>query len=212
MSKPIEALRTLYREYTWTQVGIGRSEAQVWRLDGPAQLFAKVGNDLAREAEALGWLADFDVGTPEIVAEGTIGDGRDCLVTTAVPGRSGAEDWPEADRHAVVEAIGRYLGRFHALPVDRCPFRGERASGDDFVVSHGDFMLPNVILNPRSLTVNGVVDVGGLGVAERGRDIEDMVWSLTGGLNPQFGEAYADLFRKAARPGASTFVRRSAGA
>ncbi|MDA1359683.1 phosphotransferase [Glycomyces luteolus] len=198
MPESIEALRARYSGYTWAPIGIGHSEAQVWRLEGPSPLFAKVGNDLAREAEALRWLASFDLGAPELVAAGRFGDGRDYLVTTAVPGRSGAEPWPESDRGAVVEAIGRYLGRFHTLPVDECPFRDEGATGDDLVVSHGDFMLPNVILDPRTLTVNGVVDVGTLGVAERGRDIHDMVWSLTAGLNPQYGEAHADRFRKAA--------------
>ncbi|MBO3732890.1 phosphotransferase [Glycomyces niveus] len=197
MPGPIEALRARYRSHTWEPVGIGHSDALVWRLAGPTELFVKVGNQLEREAEALAWLAGFDTGTPAIEAAGALDDGRAYLVTTAVPGRSGAEPWPEPDRKAVVQAIGRYLARFHTLPVDQCPFR-TGTDPEDPVVCHGDYMLPNVILDPRTLTVNGVIDVGALGVADRGRDIHDMVWSLTAGLNPQYGEAYADRFRAAA--------------
>ncbi|WP_344487372.1 phosphotransferase [Glycomyces endophyticus] len=196
MSEPIEELRTRYRGRTWAPVGIGESGAHVWRLDGAAPLYVKVGAGLAREANALAWLAHFDLGAPELVDNGQLGDGRDYLVTTAVPGRSGAEPWPASERLAVAEAVGRYLARFHTLPVDRCPFRGE--PGGDPVVSHGDFMLPNVILDPLTLTVTGVVDVGSLGVADRGRDVDDMVWSLTGGLNPQYGAVHAERFREAA--------------
>jgi kanamycin kinase len=204
MPASIEALRARYSGYTWIPDGIGLSEAQVWRLDAPSPLYAKVGKDLAREADALRWLADYDVGAPELVDAGRFEDGRDYLVTTAVAGRSGAEPWPESERGAVVDAIGRYLVRFHELPVAECPFRDEQAAGEGLVVSHGDYMLPNVILDPQALTVSGVVDVGSLCVAERGRDIADMVWSLTGGLNPQYGEAYADRFRKAAQAAAET--------
>lgn len=197
MSDPIEALRAGYRAHTWEPVGIGHSDALVWRLTGPTELFVKVGDELEREAEALAWLAGFDTGAPAIEAAGALDDGRAYLVTTAVQGRSGAEPWPEPDRKAVVQAIGRYLARFHTLPVDQCPFR-IGTEPEDPVVCHGDYMLPNVILDPRTLTVNGVVDVGALGVADRGRDIHDMVWSLTAGLNPQYGEAYAEIFRAAA--------------
>jgi len=199
MADPIEPLRTRFRAHSWTPVGIGHSDAHVWRLDGPTLLFVKAGTDVAREAAALAWLAGYDLGTPEVIEAGVTADGRDYLVTTAVPGRSGAEPWPEADRKPVVQAIGRYLARFHTLPVDQCPFGTEAEPGPDPVVCHGDFMLPNVILDPKTLEVNGVVDVGTLGVAERSRDLHDMVWSLTAGLNPQYGAAYADVFRAAAR-------------
>jgi kanamycin kinase len=127
-------------------------------------------------------------------------DGLDYLVTTAVPGRSGAEPWPESDRGAVVDAIARYLGRFHSLPVDQCPFPAAEPTGDP-VVCHGDFMLPNVILDPQILEVTGAVDVGTLAIGPRGRDLHDMSWSLGAGLNPQYGQAYADRFRLAATRG-----------
>lgn len=201
MPEPIEALRARYRGHSWEPVGIGQSDALVWRLDGPSRLFVKVGDALEREAEALAWLAGFDMGAPAIEAKGALDDGRAFLVTAAVPGRSGAEPWPESDRKTVVRAIGRFLARFHTLPVDRCPFRSETGPDGDLVVGHGDYMLPNVILDPATLAVTGVIDVGALGVADRRRDVEDMVWSLTAGLNPQYGEPYADVFRAAAGAG-----------
>lgn len=199
MADPIEPLRARFRTHTWTPVGIGHSDAHVWRLDGPIPLFVKAGTDMAREAEALAWLAGYDLGTPEVVDTGATADGRDYLVTTAVPGRSGAEPWPASERGAVVDAIARYLDRFHSLPVDQCPFPASEPT-DDPVVCHGDYMLPNVILDPRTLEVTGAVDVGTLAIGPRGRDVHDMAWSLSAGLNPQYGPAYADRFRLAATP------------
>jgi kanamycin kinase len=197
MTDPIEPLRTRFRAHIWTPVGIGHSDAHVWRLDGPTPLFVKVDTDLARETKALTWLAAFDLGTPDVVDTGTTPDGRDYLVTRAVPGRSGAEPWPEPQRAAVVDAIARYLHRFHALPVDQCPFPATEPT-DDPVVCHGDYMLPNVILDPVALEVTGAVDIGTLTTGSRTRDIHDMAWSLSSGLNPQYGQSYADRFRAVA--------------
>lgn len=195
MTDPTEPLRTRFRDRTWTPIGIGESGADVWRLDGRTPLFVKIGADVAREAKALTWLARFDLGAPEVVDSGATGDGRDYLVTTAVPGRSGAEPWPEQERETIVDAIGWYLDHFHSLPVDQCPFLADEPI-EDPVVCHGDYMLPNVILDPKTLEVTGVVDVGTLAIGPRTRDIDDMVWSLAGGLNPQYGQAYADRFRR----------------
>jgi kanamycin kinase len=66
---------------------------------------------------------------------------------------------------------------------------------EDVVVCHGDFCLPNVILDPVTLDVVGVIDVGRLGLADRYADLALMARSIGDQrLNPQFSGEYAERF------------------
>lgn len=56
------------------------------------------------------------------------------------------------------------------------------------VVTHGDWCLPNLILDPDRLVVTGIVDTGRSGRADRCVDLALMSRSMgTGDLNPQYG-------------------------
>lgn len=204
---PPASLRARYTDHSWQPVSIGCSDAVVWRLEGRPELFVKaVGPDadrlarevLNREVAALEWLADHDLGAPEVVETGTTEDGRRFLVTTAVRGRSAAEPWPQEQRGAVVDALARFAARLHSLPTDGCPLDPTAEPDAPLVVCHGDFMLPNVIIDPDTLEVSAIIDVGDLGVSDRHRDLSAMAWSLEGGLNPQYGPAYAKRFLREA--------------
>ena len=64
---------------------------------------------------------------------------------------------------------------------------------DDLVVTHGDFCLPNVLLD--DWTLSGLIDVGGLGFGDRYQDLALCVRSLQHNLNttrytPVFFQAY----------------------
>lgn len=58
----------------------------------------------------------------------------------------------------------------------------------DLVVCHGDYCLPNVLLDPDTLVVTGILDVGRLGVADRHLDLallsRSMAWTEA---NPGYG-------------------------
>ncbi|HEY9474148.1 MAG TPA: APH(3') family aminoglycoside O-phosphotransferase [Mycobacteriales bacterium] len=70
-----------------------------------------------------------------------------------------------------------------------------RPDTEDLVVCHGDFCLPNVLLDPETLTVTGMVDTGRLGVADRHADLALVTRSLTSQrFNPQYGTTHADRF------------------
>jgi len=72
---------------------------------------------------------------------------------------------------------------------------GTRPDTEELVVCHGDLCLPNVILDPDTLAVTGLIDVGRLGTADRYSDLALATRSLSSiSLNPQFGEPYADRF------------------
>ncbi|MEO3755081.1 APH(3') family aminoglycoside O-phosphotransferase [Streptomyces sp. B6B3] len=71
----------------------------------------------------------------------------------------------------------------------------EREEERDLVVCHGDLCVPNVILDPETCRVSGVLDTGRLGVADRWLDLAIATRSLAGDLNPQYGgQAAADRY------------------
>jgi kanamycin kinase len=58
-----------------------------------------------------------------------------------------------------------------------------KPSTEDLVFCHGDFCLPNIILDGLSV---GFVDVGRAGIADRWQDLALMTRSLESDMNPQF--------------------------
>ncbi|MEV4637715.1 APH(3') family aminoglycoside O-phosphotransferase [Actinoplanes sp. NPDC049548] len=69
-----------------------------------------------------------------------------------------------------------------------------RPPDEDLVVCHGDLCLPNVLLDPVTFEVTGVIDTGRLGVADRWVDLALTTRSLEDDINPQFGTGDADRF------------------
>jgi kanamycin kinase len=67
-------------------------------------------------------------------------------------------------------------------------------SDEDVVVCHGDFCLPNILVDPETLRPTGVVDLGRIGVADRYADLALAVRSLAGPLNRQYGPDHARRF------------------
>jgi kanamycin kinase len=70
-----------------------------------------------------------------------------------------------------------------------------RPADEDPVVCHGDLCLPNVLLDPATAQVTGMIDTGRLGIADRWSDLAIATRSMTNtGLNPQYGAWAADRF------------------
>jgi kanamycin kinase len=62
-------------------------------------------------------------------------------------------------------------------------------------VTHGDWCLPNVVLDPDTITVTGVLDTARAGRADRYVDLALMHRSLgQETLNPQYGRRLADRY------------------
>ncbi|HEY3501710.1 MAG TPA: aminoglycoside 3'-phosphotransferase [Actinocatenispora sp.] len=170
-------------------------------------------HDLVGEGHRLVWLRAHDIPAAEVL---------DCrpglLVTAELPGRSAAEEWPAAARGRIVDGLADVARALHALPVADCPYdrrlavtvpaalasgsdrrlRAElaatRPADEDPVVCHGDLCVPNVLFDPDTYELTGVVDVGRLGVADRWVDLAIATRSLTNDLNPQYGPWAADRF------------------
>jgi aminoglycoside phosphotransferase len=65
----------------------------------------------------LGWLAGHGIPCPAVVAHEP-----GILVTTTLPGRSGAEVWPADQRPGLADAFADLLRAVHSLPAADCPF------------------------------------------------------------------------------------------
>lgn len=67
-----------------------------------------------------------------------------------------------------------------------------RPAQEDLVVTHGDPCLPNFILDGELL--EGMIDVGRLGIADRHADLALTYRSLGHNLNEEYAEAFLDLY------------------
>jgi kanamycin kinase len=75
-------------------------------------------------------------------------------------------------------------------------------ASEDLAVGHGDYCLPNVVVDPETMRVSGLVDVGRVGRADRHLDLALMTRSLSSPLNPSYGPAHAQRFlSRYAEPG-----------
>jgi kanamycin kinase len=59
-----------------------------------------------------------------------------------------------------------------------------RPAGEDLVVCHGDYCMPNILIDDGHVV--GYVDVGEVGVADRWWDLAVATWSLTWNVGPGF--------------------------
>ena len=64
---------------------------------------------------------------------------------------------------------------------------------EDLVVAHGDYCLPNILLDPGG-GITGYVDLGELGVADRWSDIAVGAWSVTWNLGPGWEDVFYDAY------------------
>jgi aminoglycoside phosphotransferase len=192
----------------------------VWRLSGEAgSVYVKRAADLKGERDRIAWLAG-RLPVAEVVGFAHA-YGDDWLLTRELPGvplYHPSLGW-KPDR--VAARFGEILRQIHSIEASSCPF-GEAAEGH--VLIHGDYCLPNVLVEDGRLT--GVVDVGRAGLGDPRDDLAAGLWSLHynygHGHGNQFLESYGatamtdrDMERlrrrygKPARPSGSRRIDRS---
>jgi aminoglycoside phosphotransferase len=94
-------------------------------------------------------------------------------------GRVDAGDFDEERRGLTAEDALRLLEQAEPTAAGR--------EESDLVVCHGDFCLPNVLLDPDSLRPTGVIDLGLLGVSDRHRDLALVTRSIS---SPHINRGY----------------------
>ncbi len=198
----------------WAAAHGRRVDSLVWRnelggltarLAGPDEqpLYAKWSpEDLLPEAERLSWLAS-RFPSPRMADYEEVDDGW-LIVTLGMAGESAVGGVGMADPDRAAAAIGEGLAMLHSLDPTDCPFGpadwiGYQDDVDLLVVAHGDACAPNTLVDADSSFV-GIVDVGGLGVADRWADLAIASWSLEWNFGPGHEDAFWGGYGEAPDP------------
>ena len=160
----------------------------VWRLNGErGTLFLKRAADLEGERARLVWL---DGRWPVPRTAGFFHElGDDWLLTHPVPGVPMSDKslgW-EPDR--VARSLGAFLRELHATDAVGCPF-GVAKPGN--VLIHGDYCLPNVLVENGRLS--GLVDVGLSGLGNPETDLAAGVLTLSYIYGPGFARRFLEAY------------------
>ena len=189
-----ERIEHQYGHIDWQQVTIGESNARVYQN---ANLVLKIqlktnGESLLDEKSKMEWLkgqlsvADvIDYETDEI---------NEYLIVSRLHGKDAAQTRWLSDPINLVTQLGRALRHLHdTIDISDCPFdmrpttnrysHTEKATKEeidqlienmpeeDLVFTHGDYCLPNIIIDEEFGHVVGFVDLGRAGIADRYHDL-----------------------------------------
>jgi kanamycin kinase len=146
-----QRLRGRYRDWSWSLVQRHPGEIALWRLERPAgqardlrYLKVAVASRFPRlleEGARMRW-ARPHLPVPEVLDCGS--DGQvDWLVTGALPGRPVSDELLQAEPERLVVLLAQGLRRFHAAPVEGCPF---------------DFTVDRAIAHAKARVRAGLVD------------------------------------------------------
>ena len=159
----------------------------VWRLTGQGgAVYVKRAADLAGERDRLAWLSGR---WPVPAVAGFFHElGDDWLLTKQVPGLPMYHPSLGWEPKRVASKLGEVLLGLHSTEAADCPF-GVKKKGN--VLIHGDYCLPNVLVEDDALSA--LVDVGGAGLGNPEDDLAAGVWTL----QYNFGKGFARDFLEA---------------
>ncbi|CAL9563151.1 Aminoglycoside 3'-phosphotransferase [Actinosynnema sp. ALI-1.44] len=209
----------------WERVTIGKSGAAVSRRDGVYRKVSDE-HDLVAEGERLRWLRAQGIPAPEVLecepgllvtaevpgrSAAELWPHTDRIVDSLADLTKALHALPVADcpfDRSLAVTVPLAL----AAEPDLADLDEERAgwtrdelvaellatqpSTEDLAVCHGDLCTPNVLFDPDTGDVTGVIDAGTLGVADRWQDLALATRSLTSDLNPQYGPPAATRYLK----------------
>jgi kanamycin kinase len=175
--------RQLQSEFAWMSWA-----GTVWRLEGESGVvYVKRAHDLQDERDRTVWLAG-RLPVPEVL--GLFHDfGDDWLLTRAATGVPLSDRSLGWEPSRVARRLGEILRDIHATDATDCPF-GERRVGH--VLIHGDYCLPNVLVNEDRFSA--LIDVGGAGLGDAQDDLAAGVWTLQYNFGPGHAREFLDAY------------------
>ncbi|MCM3786257.1 aminoglycoside 3'-phosphotransferase [Neobacillus mesonae] len=185
-------------------------EAQTLYIKGAEPLFLKIcqPGSLEREYRMAQFLHTQNSGPKAIAFESD--KKHDYLLLEAVEGEDGTEAHHMNQPTRLVTVFGQYLRKLHAMSASGCPYPNRTsemltaaASKDidlssldkydytpaDDAVIHGDYCLPNVMMD--NFEFRGYIDAGNGGVGDRHYDLFWGLWTLQYNFET---DAYHELF------------------
>ncbi|CAF1409913.1 unnamed protein product [Didymodactylos carnosus] len=151
-------------------VDIGCSQNLVYRIKDNYYLkISSNKNDLLRnEADRIKWLQN-KLPVPCIIDYFEDKDEKQYLLTSALLGTMA--HLAVCDIPNTVRLLANGLRQFHCVSIIDCPFdETSKTKGyktDDLVLTHGDYCLPNVLIDLQKNVVDGFVDLGQVGICDR---------------------------------------------
>ncbi len=152
--------------------------ARVWLAEGKEDVFLKKApkGSLETEVSMAAFFHNKGFG-PQVLA--FVQSDSDWLVTRRIPGRDCLADPYLADPKRLSETLGILLRMLHGTDPTGCPVSDcnpEWITPESRVLIHGDYCLPNVILDKWDFS--GFLDVGGGGIGDRNLDLYWGCWSI----------------------------------
>lgn len=159
---------------------------------------------LAREREMLTALRGL-LPVPAVRAVPPHADDRRTLILQFLPGEHGQDLIEQGHAGEVLRACGEVLRRLHAVPAEALGSPAEPGQ----VLVHGDFGPNNVLLDPVSFAVTGLLDWE---FAHLGAPLEDLAWCewIVRAHHPGHRDALAEFFSGYRGPVPTWSERRAA--
>ncbi|MBT3284160.1 aminoglycoside 3'-phosphotransferase [Candidatus Bathyarchaeota archaeon] len=193
-----DELAGLAEGYDFSRFPYYETSAKIYRLlSEDSILYLKIIEgqqtlSLERESNILKWI-DGRIPTPELLYYG-VQDGNEYQLTTEIKGTATYQVQPNEREHAV-KALGEALKMIHSLDPTGCPIDnridnrlkqlhegGKDASHlsdrpkESLVFTHGDYCLPNIIIDGQELS--GIIDWDYAGLADPYADFTSCIWSM----------------------------------
>jgi kanamycin kinase len=160
----------------------------VWRLAGPSgAVYVKRAAELEGERDRLAWLRG-RLPVAEVIGFFHAA-GDDWLLTRELPGVPLYDPSVASSPSRVAGTLGEILRGIHATDATGCPFGVPRRG---HVLVHGDYCLPNVLVEDGALS--GLVDVGGAGLGDPRQDLAAGVWTLQYNFGPGHAREFLDAY------------------
>lgn len=188
--------------------------ARTYFIKGKEEFYLKISKagSLERESKMYGFLSNLKV-SPKVIAYETQ-VGNDYLLTEAIRGEDGTFEIHLGNPQKLAVVLGENLRMLHELPIDGCPFKNRTAEmvneiemnelnhslinnlmihDKSDVIIHGDYCLPNIIMD--KFLFKGFIDLGYGGIGDRHYDIYWGLWTLKYNLKTEnFNDLFLDAY------------------
>ena len=150
-------------------------DARVWFSDRDGGMYIKTApvGTLKAEADMNAFFHSKNMG-PEVLSYLSLD--ADWMVTRAVPGEDCIHPKHLENPKRLSETLGILLRQLHSTDHTGCPITLPHPEKDDPVLIHGDYCLPNVMLD--NWQFSGFIDVGCGGIGDRHIDLYWGCWSI----------------------------------
>lgn len=166
--------------------------ARVYFIDCDGGLFLKAADRgrLSREAVMTRYFHGKGLG-PQVLDYRSLD--QDWLMTARVPGEDCLSKACLDDPKKLCDTLAGAARRLHSLDARDCPIPAAPDLSVEPVLIHGDFCLPNVMLEDWRL--RGFIDLGDAGLGDRHADLFWAMWSLGYNLGTyRFGPRFLDAY------------------